>query len=100
MSHPIWNFEQEPTDEPLDETAINLRAYFDLMPDEKMQRFDSDWTDQQVVEWDDNFRDDGNLMLLCSERDVDVHEYRRVLENCIRYRNRVRPLITSRRFII
>jgi hypothetical protein len=97
MSHPIWNFEQEPTDEPLDETAINLRAYFDLMPDEKMQRYDSNWADQQVVEWDDNFRDDGNLMLLCCERDVDVHEYRRVLENCIRYRNRVRPLITPRR---
>jgi|SRR5262245_8655905 len=95
MTHPIWNFEQEPTDEPLDETAINLRAYFDLMPDEKMRRYEPDWTDQQLIEWDDNFRDDGNLMLLCSEREVDVFEYRRVLENCIRYRNRVRPLITQ-----
>jgi len=28
-------------------------------------------------------------MLLCCERDVDVHEYRRVLEKCIEYRNRI-----------
>ena len=29
MRQPIWNFEQEPTDEPLDETGVNLRAYLD-----------------------------------------------------------------------
>jgi hypothetical protein len=40
--------------------------------------------------WDENFKDDGDLLLLCSERDVDVKEYRRVLEQCIEYRNRVR----------
>jgi hypothetical protein len=32
-------------------------------------------------------------MMLCSERDVDVIEYREVLEEAIRYRNRVRPLL-------
>jgi hypothetical protein len=35
MTLPVWNFEQEPSGEPLDETGINLRAYFDHMPDEK-----------------------------------------------------------------
>ncbi len=63
MRQPIWNFEQEPANEPLDETGVNLRG---------------------------NFRDDGNLMMFCCERDVEVDEYRRVLEKCIEYRNRVR----------
>lgn len=90
MQQPIWNFEQEPTDEPLDETSVNLRAYFDRMDDEKMLRYDPSWSDEQVVEWDGNFRDDGNLMMFCCERDVEVDEYRRVLEECIEYRNRVR----------
>ena len=97
MEQPVWNFEQEPGDERLDETSVNLRAYFDRMPDEKMQRYLSDWTDEQVVEWDNNFRDDGNLMLLCGERDVDVQEYRKILENCINYRNRVRAIVTTDR---
>ena len=89
MSLTMWNFEQEPSDEPLDETGINLRAYFDNMPDEKIQQYKPDWSDEQTIEWDNNFRDDGKLMLLCCERDVDVREYRRVLEKCIEYRNRL-----------
>ena len=95
MKQPLWNFEQEPGDAPLDETGVNLRAYFDRMPDQKMQRYASDWTDEQTIEWDDNFREDGKLMLLCCERSVDVHEYRKVLEDCIRYRNQVRALLTK-----
>lgn len=90
MTYPTWNFEQEPYDEPADETTINLRAYFDLIPDEKLTQYQPNWSDDQLKRWDDNFRDDGNLMLLCSERDVDVFEYRRVLEQCLSYRNRVR----------
>ncbi|MGE0882379.1 MAG: hypothetical protein AB7P14_02435 [Blastocatellales bacterium] len=74
----------------MDETSINLRAYFDRMEDEKMREYSTNWTDEQIIEWDGNFRDDGELMLLCCERDVDVIEYRRVLEECISYRNRVR----------
>lgn len=88
---PIWNFEQDPTDEPLDETGVNLRAYFDRMDDAKIQQYSPDWTDDAVKEWDGNFRDDGEMMLFCCERDVEVDEYRRVLEQCIVYRNRVRP---------
>ena len=90
MEQPIWNFEQEPFDEPHDETSINLRAYFDRMPDEKMRQYSPGWTDDQLIEWDGNFRDDGVLFMICCERDVEVQEYRTVLEECIRYRNRVR----------
>lgn len=95
MRQPNWIFELEPFDEPMDETDVNLRAYFDRMADEKMIQYSSDWTDEQVLEWDENFRDDGNLLLPCSERDVDVTEYRRVLEQCIEYRNRVRAQLTG-----
>lgn len=95
MEQPIWNFEQEPTDQPMDETGVNLRAYFDRMDDEKMQQYSPDWTDEQVIEWDGNFRDDGELMMFCCERDVEVKEYREVLEECIRYRDRVRPSVVE-----
>lgn len=90
MDQPIWNFEQYPSTEPMDETAINLRAYFDRIDDQKIQQYSPAWTDEQVIEWDGNFRDDGNLFLLCCERDVEVSEYRQVLHECIEYRNLVR----------
>ena len=95
MEQPIWNFEQDYKGESGDETSVNLRAYFDRMPDDKMQQYVSSWTDEQVVEWDGNFRDDGNLMILCCERDVEVVEYREVLEECIKYRNRSRAEVTG-----
>lgn len=91
MEQPIWNFEQEPSAEPMDETSVNLRAYFDRMKDEKMRQYSPSMTDQEVIDWDGNFKDDGDFMMLCSERDVDVTEYRKVLEESIRYRDRVRP---------
>ena len=94
MIQPVWNFEQEPYGEPPDETAINLRAYFDRMDDEKMRQYSAAWNDGRVIEWDGNFRDDGNLMIACCERDIDVAEYRRVLEECVRYRERVRGVVT------
>lgn len=90
---PIWNFEQDPSPEPMDETGVNLRAYFDRMDDEKMQQYQAAWTDDEVKEWDGNFRDEGDMMLFCCERDVEIDEYRQVLEQCIAYRNRVRPLL-------
>jgi hypothetical protein len=93
FEQPVWNFEQEPSAEPMDETGVNLRAYFDRMDDDKMQQYQSAWTDDEVKEWDGNFRDDGEMMLFCCERDVNVNEYRQVLEQCIAYRNRVRPLL-------
>lgn len=97
MKQPIWNFEQEPAGEPLDETGVNLRAYFDRMDDDKMRQYSPSWTDQQVMEWDGNFRDDGLLMMFCCERDVDAEEYRRVLEECLAYRDRERTRMRRRR---
>ncbi len=90
IQQPVWNFEQEPFLESPDETAVNLRAYFDRMPDEKLLQYQPAWSDEQVIEWDGNFTDEGTLLIACSERDVDVEEYRRVLHENIEYRNRVR----------
>jgi hypothetical protein len=95
IEQPVWNFEQEPWNGPHDETDINLRAYFDRMPDAKMRQYRLEWTDDQVVEWDGNFKLDAEegepeLMLGCSEREVYVGEYRTVLERAITYRDRVR----------
>lgn len=95
MEQPVWNFEQEPSDKPMDETSVNLRAYFDRMPDGKMRQYSPSMSDEQVMEWDGNFKSDGDFMILCSERDVEVEEYRKVLEQCISYRDRVRETIKA-----
>jgi hypothetical protein len=91
MEQPIWNFEQEPWgDEQPDETSVNLRAYFDRMPDEKMLEYSPEWSDERLVEWDGNFKSDGFLMIACCEREVGLAEYRRVLHQARLYRDRVR----------
>lgn len=96
MQQPIWNFEQEPfVDETPDETSINLRAYLDRMADDKMRQYQPNWTDDQVMEWCGDFRDDGILFITCSERDIEVAEFRRVLEQAIAYRDRVRPALVG-----
>ncbi|MEW6128462.1 MAG: hypothetical protein AB1757_15590 [Acidobacteriota bacterium] len=95
MEQPIWNFEQQPATEPLDETSINLRAYFDRMPDEKLRQYSQNWTNEQVIEWDGNFTDEGNLLILCCERDVEIAEYRQVIAQCIEYRDREREAIPA-----
>lgn len=64
---------------PMDETDRSLRAYVSRLSDEKLRQYRPDWTDEQVMDWDGNFRSDGCLMLVCCERDVDVAEFRRVL---------------------
>lgn len=87
---PAWNFEQDPTSEAMDETSFNLRAYFDRMDDAKLRQYSSGWTDTELMEWDGNFKSDGSLLLPCSEREVDVDEYRRVIRQCLAYRDRAR----------
>jgi hypothetical protein len=85
---PQQNLDAEhlPGDGPLDETDVSLRAYLARLPDEHLARYDPGWTDEQVMAWDGNFRCDGALMLVCCERDVDVGEFRRVLEQHLRHR--------------
>jgi hypothetical protein len=96
-TQPIWNFEQEPfVDEDPDETSYNLRAYFDRMDDGKIQQYRSEWSGEQLIDWAADFKNDGTLMIACCERDIDVDEYRRVLELAIEYRNRVRPLLAGK----
>lgn len=83
-------FERLPGDGPLDETDVSLRAYFANLPDERINEYDPAWSDDRVMEWDGNFRSDGALMLTCCERDVEMREYRQVLELHISYRKRNR----------
>jgi hypothetical protein len=79
-------FEQLPADEPRDETDYSLRSYVARLPDERLAEYDPGWSDEAVMAWDGNFRSDGGLMLVCCERDVDVGEFRRVLEEYLAYR--------------
>lgn len=79
-------FEDAPYAHPPDETDVNLRAYFDAVPDEKQAEYSEGWSDEQVVAWDGNFRSDGMLMMVCCDRDVDVREYREVLAAYIEFR--------------
>ena len=67
-------------DNPMDETDVNLRAYLESLSAEHLAQFNPDWTDDEVKEWDGNFRSDGALMLVCCERDVEIAEFRAVLE--------------------
>ncbi|HEY2838819.1 MAG TPA: hypothetical protein VGJ26_06710 [Pirellulales bacterium] len=80
------NYEILPAGMAMDETDVNLRSYFSRMSDEKLKEYNQRWSDEEVIAWDGNFRDDGNLFLVCSERDVDIAEYRRVLAEHTRFR--------------
>jgi hypothetical protein len=82
------DLERFPDDGPLDETDVSLRAYFVRLPYDRLAEYDPLWSDERVLKWDENFRYDGTLMLTCCERDVDVAEYRRVLEKHLHYRKR------------
>lgn len=82
------DYEHLPPDEPMDETDVSLRAYLAGLSDNHLNLYDARWSDEQVVEWDGNFRSDGSLMLVCCERDVDIDEFRRVLEEHLRYRRK------------
>ena len=66
-----------------DETDTNLRDYLESLPTEKLAQYRPDWTDEQLMAWEENFRDDGNLLLVCCTRDVDVEEYRAALEDLL-----------------
>jgi hypothetical protein len=81
-----WDYEHLPSGAALDETDISLRAYLARLSDAHLAEYDPAWTDERVMAWDGNFRSDGGLMLVCCERDVDVSEFRRVLEEHRRYR--------------
>ena len=91
MAEPSWNFEDERPFPDMSETGVNLCAYFDAMPDEKMQTYRSHFSDDELMAWDGNFTSEGNLLLPCCEsEDASPAMYRTYIEACIRYRDRVR----------
>jgi hypothetical protein len=69
---------------PRDETDENLLAYISSRSPEHLAGYNPEWSDEEVIEWDGNFRSDGALMLVCCERDVEVKEFREVVEECLR----------------
>lgn len=86
MSAERPRFEEAPYSETPDETSVNLRAYFDAFSDERLAEYSPSWTGEQVIAWDGNFRNDGVLMLVCCDRDVEIREYRQVIEQARRFR--------------
>ncbi len=81
------DYESYPQSMAMDETDVSLRAYLSRLSDEHLRRYDPAWTDAEVMAWDGNFRNDGTLMLVCCERDVDMDEFRRVLAEHIAVRS-------------
>ena len=79
--------QEPPVEIQMDETDVNLRAYLEGLSAEHLAKYNPDWTDEEVVEWDGNFRSDGALMLVCCERDVEIAEFREVLEEHIHSAN-------------
>ena len=73
-------FEHYPPGVPRDDAEVNLRAYVSSLEEGKLSEYDPAWSDEELRVWDGNFRSDGALMLVCCQRDVDVREYRQVLE--------------------
>ena len=88
MSNP--RFEDAPYRTPPDETDVNLRAYFDALDEEKLAQVNLDWNDDELRAWDGNFRDDGLLMMVCCDRDVEITEFRTVLTEFLEFRGRLR----------
>lgn len=80
------DYEHLPPDMLMDETDVSLRAYLTRLSADHLAQYDPAWTDDQVIEWDGNFKSDGTLMLVCCERDVDVAEFRQVLEEHLKFR--------------
>lgn len=86
MSFNAYDFEKYPPGMAMDETDVNLRGYIAGFSDEKVAQYDPSWSDEQVMDWEENFTDEGTVFLVCSERDVEVEEYRKVLEQFIEFR--------------
>jgi hypothetical protein len=80
------DFEKLPSSEPKDETDFGLRAYVTRISEDKLAQYDPAWPDEQLVEWDGNFKNDNSLMLVCCERDVGPPEFRKVLEDWLEFR--------------
>ena len=57
------NADHEPSVEVrMDETDVNLCAYLEGLSAEHLAKYRPEWTDEEVVEWDGNFRSDARLL--------------------------------------
>lgn len=91
-----WNFEGEKPFPEMSETGVNLCAYFDAMPDAKLNTYDPGFSDDALMAWDGNFTSDGAMLLPCCEsEEVEPDMYRRYIDACIRYRDRVRATLAA-----
>lgn len=80
------NYERTADGAPMDETDVNLRAYFSRLSEAHLSEYDPAWSDEQLTAWDGNFTNEGCLFLVCCERDVEPTEFRRVLEEHLKLR--------------
>jgi hypothetical protein len=60
------------------------------MSEEKLASYHPGMSDEELMSWDGNFKNDGGLFLVCCDRDVETAEFRREVEACIAYRARLR----------
>ena len=67
------------------------------MPDEKLLQYRLRGPMSRSSTGTATFATTEPFSLTCSERDVEIEEYRYVLEECIRYRARVRPHLAPNR---
>ena len=86
MAEATSNLERRLDGTPIDDSETNLRAYFASLPEDHLRLYRADWSDDEVMAWDGNFRDDGALMIVCCYRDLEVDEYREVLEDHLKQR--------------
>ena len=86
MANAKVDYEHLPAGQDMDESDVSVRYKFANMSDAKLAEYDPIWTDEQVMEWEPDFRNDGNLFLVCTERDIDVEDYRHILEEHIAFR--------------
>ena len=78
---------EDHTSQPMDETDRALRYYVSTLSEDQLKAYSPDWSDEKVKLWNNNFKNDGTLMLVCCERDVEVVEFRQVLEEYLQYQN-------------
>jgi hypothetical protein len=80
------NYERTADGSAMDETDVNLRAYFSRLTEDHLCKYDATWSDAELIVWDGNFTSDGSLFLVCSEREIEPTQYRRALEEHLRMR--------------
>ena len=64
-----------------------MRGFITRADDGKLAEYQPLWSDEQVLNWDGDFKDDGASMLVCGEQDVEVPDFRNLLGEWMEYRD-------------